>query len=111
IAARLVPLLQDEMLRDPAAQALAKIGDESTVEPLVKLLNDPEGPAEAAAKALAVLYDRYQQIFGEGQHIADLCRANVTATGIQNLIHAVSNASSEDLRPLILVLGWLKSAA
>jgi HEAT repeat protein len=110
-ATRIVPLLQDETLRDPAAHALAKIGDESIVEALAGLLNTPDAPIEAAAEALAVLRERYEQLYGEGRHITDLCRTFITATGTRNLADTVIRSGPETLRPLVTVLGWLKSGA
>jgi len=111
VAARLVPLLQDEILRDPAAHALAKIGDESIIEALAALLNAPDVPTEAVAGALTVLHDRYEQFYGEGRYIADLSRSFITPTGTQNLADALTRSSGENLRPLVTVLGWMNSGA
>jgi HEAT repeat protein len=111
VAYRLAPLLQDEMLRDPAAHALARIGDESAVEALAALLNSPEAPTEAVAGAIAVLHDRYERLYGEGFHIADLCRTFITATGTQNLLDGLFKSRPDTLRPLVSVLGWMNSPA
>ena len=111
VAPRLVPLLEDELLREPAAAALGKLGDEKAVAPLAAMLNTPSAPTPVIAESLAVLYDRYEKLYGEGKHIADLsCRA-VDATGAQNLLDALDGQTTENLRPLALVLGWLEGAA
>ncbi len=112
VASRLVPLLEDEFLREPAAAALSKLGDEEMVAPLCALLNTPHAPTHIIAESLAVLYDRYEKLYGEGKHIADLsCRA-IDATGAQNLLDTLDDEqAAENLRPLALVLGWLEGAA
>lgn len=111
VAPRLVPLLADELLREPTASALGKLGNEAAVGPLAALLNTPHAPTEVIAAALAALYDRYEKLYGEGQHIADLsCRA-IDATGAQHLLDALDAHGAENLRPLALVLGWLEGAA
>ncbi|HET9941852.1 MAG TPA: HEAT repeat domain-containing protein, partial [Terriglobia bacterium] len=110
VAPRLVPFLQNELLRDAAVRALAKVGDEFIVPALVDLLNRST-PAEAIASSLANLYDRYERQFNEGRHIADLCVTAITPGGIQNLLDAVVQAHPSNLRCLVLVLGWLHSPA
>src|SRR5919112_5521163 len=47
IAPRVVPLLEDELLREAAADVLGQLGDEETVAPLAALLNAPEAPTPA----------------------------------------------------------------
>jgi HEAT repeat protein len=111
VATRLVPLLADELLREPAADALGKLGDEETVAPLAALLNTPLAPTRIIAESLAVLHDRYEKLYGEGEHIADLSRRAIDATGAQNLLDALDERETENLRPLALVLGWLEGAA
>jgi HEAT repeat protein len=112
VAPRLVPLLADELLREPAADALGKLGDDGAVAPLATLLNTLHAPTHVIAESLAVLHDRYEKLYGEGAHIADLsCRA-IDATGAQNLLDALDDEqATESLRPLALVLGWLEGAA
>jgi len=111
VAPRIVPLLEDELLREAAADALGRLGDEKTVGPLAALLNRPDAPTRAAARALAALYDRFENNVGEGAYIADLSRAVINPAGAQNLLDALGGADSGDLRPLALVVGWLEGAA
>jgi HEAT repeat protein len=112
VAPRLVPLLEDEFLREPAADALGKLGDEEMVAPLAALLNTPHAPTHVIAESLAVLSDRYEKLYGEGKHIADLSRRTIDATGAQNLLDALDDEQkTENWRPLALVLGWLEGAA
>jgi len=111
VAPRIVPLLGDALLCTAAVDALGQLGDEQVITPLATLLNKPGAPAVAVAQALAVLYDRYEEQYGEGQHIADLVRGAVTATAMQNLLDALPDARGDELRPLALALGWLESEA
>jgi HEAT repeat protein len=111
VAPRLLPLLQDEMLREPAVLALARVGDEFTVEAFVRILNERDAPTEMIARALAILYDRYETLYGEGAYIAGLCGRSIRPLGVQNLIGALAKADQENLRPLVLLLGCLDSPA
>ncbi len=108
IAPRLVPLLEDELLRTPAADALGQLGDEEVVAPLAALLNTPGAPARVIAQSLATLFNRFQTAYQEGVYIADLARGAIDRTGVQNLIAALDAANGDELRDLVLVLGWLE---
>ena len=108
IASRIVPLLDEEFLRDPAINLLGQLGDESAVAPLTALLNTPGAPTDQIADALATLRDRYEQQYGEGRYIADLTSGEISPTGLQNLLDALASAKPS-LRSIALVLGWLKS--
>jgi PAS domain S-box-containing protein len=108
IAPRLVALLEDELLRSPAAEALGKLGDEDTVAPLVALLNGQGAPAVVIAQALANLYYRYQKSYREGDHIADLAQRGIAREGAKNLVDAIDKTTGPELGALALVLGWLE---
>lgn len=111
IAPDLVPLLTDEVLRAPAAEALGHLGDEDAVAPLSALLNQPGSPVEVIAGALATIHDRYEKLYGEGEHIAALARREIDATGAQNLIDGLEMVSAEALPGYALVMGWLDGEA
>jgi HEAT repeat protein len=104
----LVPLLDNSLLRAPAVEALGELGDEHVVAPLVALLNQGDAPALAVAQALAALHERYERTYGQGLHIADLARQALRPAGAQQLLDAMQEASAEELRSLVLVLGWLE---
>lgn len=110
VAPGIVPLLQDDMLREPAVILLGEIGDDAAVAPLTALLNTPTAPTNSIAHALAALRDRYDEQYGEGRYIADLTSRAISPTGVQNLLDALEAPANEDLRPIALVLGWLKGA-
>jgi HEAT repeat protein len=111
VVPRVLPLLEDELLREAAAELLGELGDEGAVAPLARLLNSPEAPTRAAARALASLHDRYAELYGEGSYIADLSRAAINPTGAQNLLEALGGPESAEPRPLALIVGWLEGAA
>ena len=108
VTPRIVPLLEDDLLRTPAINLLGQLGDETVVAPLTALLNTPSAPTDALADALAAISDRYESQYGEGRHIADLTSRDLTATGVQNLLDALESPDKENLRPIALVLGWLR---
>jgi HEAT repeat protein len=110
-APRLVPLLADELLRAPVIEALGELGDEDVTVPLVELLNKSDAPTEVITDALAGLFSRYEERYGAGDHIADLVRRTVSATGIQNILDAVQHVSADRLPGLARVLGWLAGNA
>lgn len=108
IAPRMLPLLDDELLRAPAISLLGQLGDESAVAPLAALLNTPTAATDSIADALATLSVRYEAQYGEGAYIADLTNREISPTGIQNLLDALETPGKENLRSIALVLGWLK---
>jgi HEAT repeat protein len=108
IAPRMMPLLDDDLLRQPAIRLLGQLGDESAVAPLTALLNTPEAPAESIAHALATLGERFQEQYGEGAYIAELTNREIAPAGVENLLAALAAPDPEDLRSLAVALGWLK---
>lgn len=111
IAARLVPLLEDELLRAPVIETLGELGDEEMTTPLVRLLSTSDAPADVITDALAGLYDRYENRYGVGSHIADLVRRDVNAAGTQRILDAVQRVGPDRLPGLAKVLGWLEGEA
>lgn len=110
-AARLIELLTVESLRDAAAETLGVLGDESVVPSLAALLNSEASAALPVASALTALYYRFEKEHGEGDFIADLSRQSIQPSGVQHLMAALNEVEPENLRPLALVIGWLRGAA
>jgi HEAT repeat protein len=108
VALRVVPLLEDELLREPAINLLGQLADDTTVAPLTALLNTPAAPTETIAAALASLHHRYEEQYSEGAFIADLASHEISATGTQNLLDALETPGGDNLSSIALVLGWLK---
>ena len=100
------------MLRDPPLVRLRCSETNVPLNAFVQILNNEDAPTEIDREGPSVvLYDRYEAITGEGRYIAELCGRFDSTEGIQNLIDALARADGETLRPLVLVLGWLKSPA
>ena len=110
VAPRIVPLFEDDLLREPAVTLVGQLGDESAVAPLTALLNTPTAPTNLIADALANLHDRFDEQYGEGAYIAELTNREISPVGVQNLLDALETPGTEDLRSIALVLGWLKRA-
>ncbi|HEX5873266.1 MAG TPA: HEAT repeat domain-containing protein [Pyrinomonadaceae bacterium] len=104
----IVPLLEDELLREPAVNLLGQLGDDSVVPPLTALLNTPNAATNSIANALATLHDRYEEQHGEGSYIADLTSREISRTGVQNLLDELDTNGTENIRSIALVLGWVK---
>ena len=108
VTPRIVPLLPDQLLREPAINLLGQLGDESVISPLAELLNTPDASTDTIADALVALSDRYEDKYGEGRYIADLARNEISPVGVQNLLDAIETPGKENLRSIALVLGWLR---
>jgi HEAT repeat protein len=111
IAPRLVPLLEEELLRAPVIDVLGTLGDEDAAPPLVHLLNTSDAPADVIADALAGLYERYEQHYAAGEHIAGIVRRGITAAGTRKILAAVHRVGSDRLPSLAKVLSWLEGDA
>jgi HEAT repeat protein len=108
-APRILPLLEDEMLRSAALGALGSLGGEEAVAALAGLLEREDVPAEEPAGALAAIYCRYQDGFGDGEVIAGLAGATIGEAGGRRLAAALADARPADVPALARVLGWLRT--
>jgi HEAT repeat protein len=111
ISPRIINLLEVESLREPAAETLGFLGDETVVVPLAELLNETEIQVLPVARALATLYSRFEELHGEGEYISDLTRQAIKPKGIQHLLDALGEADGNDLVTLATVIGWLRGPA
>lgn len=110
VAARLVPMLARDDIREPAIDALAELGGAEVVRPLVEILNT-SGSALPVTRALARLHERYEARYGGGAYIATEFQAALEAAGAQRLLDAVEAAPVDRLQPLVRVLGWVRGPA
>lgn len=112
IAPRLAGVLeQNELLGAQIADALGQLGDADVVKPLARLFNQEQQPIKEIAVAIAAIYQRYQTLFGEGIHIADLTRSQIQAPGQHCMIRALERANAQELSALARILGWLEGPA
>ena len=110
VSSRLVPLLARPDVAEAVADALGELGGGEVVRPLVAVLNTAGG-ALPIARALARLHQRYERRYGGGAYVAAEFQAALEPAGAQRLIDAVSQAAAQDLRSLVVVLGWLRGPA
>jgi len=106
----LLSLLSNDLLRPAVVDALAALGDEECVAPLIGLLNSGEGEVGPVAAALVQIGRRYEETYGAGDYIIALARGALTADGLQRLA-AATRARETPLGALITLLGWTESAA
>src|SRR6185503_13714792 len=112
VAPRIVPLLDDELVGDHAAEALGQIGDEDAVVPLVRALDLADISPSSVVDALAAIHRRCEELgSGGGANIEQLVRGSISAAGAQRLIDAAARTSGPSLRQFVIVLGWLRSGA
>ncbi|BAP54848.1 PBS lyase HEAT domain-containing protein repeat-containing protein [Thioploca ingrica] len=104
-------LTGDELLRDPIIELLGQLGDETVVTPLATLLNEADTPTNLIAQAITALYDRYQELYNEGEKITQLTCQSITDSGVHYLITTLNEAKENELRALALLLGWLEGTA
>ena len=78
---------------------------------MIEALKDPDAPVTVIAQALVMLRDRYEDLYGEGDHIADLAARAMAPTGAGNLLDTLPHVRDEETRPLATVLGWLQGPA
>jgi HEAT repeat protein len=105
----LLSLLSDDLLRPAVVDALAALGDEECVAPLVDLLNTGAGEPGPVAAALAQIRHRYDEPYGAGDHIVSLARSAIAPAGVDRLIAAVRERQPPT-GPLVSVLGWMGAA-
>jgi HEAT repeat protein len=108
VAGRLLPLLSDDTLSAPVAEALGMFGDGEVVRPLVRVLDRPAAPVLSVVKAVAALYTTYEAQYGGGSYIVAEFQAALTPAGAQQLLDALGYGTKEELRSLVLLLGWVQ---
>jgi len=106
VTPRIVTLLEDELLRDPAIELLGKMGDETAVQPLAALLMRTDAPTVLIAQAITAIYKRYEELYNEGRQIAEIANHTIN-TPMQNLLSVLNNAQGDELESLAQMLGWL----
>src|SRR5882672_11225237 len=108
-AARLLPLLDDDMLRAAVTDALGELADETHVPDLVALLDRDDAPVEAVVRALRALHARGRED-GGADTVPAAVRQALSAAGMQRLLDAISRGGV-DAEALAAVLGWLEGPA
>lgn len=110
VAHRLLPLVDEPLLAEPAVNCVGLLGSEEVVGPLVQRLGRPGTPTRAIAIAIERIHDRLEEFFGEGGLVADVTRSTITPESISQMLASVEGSSDEELHGLITVLGWQRGA-
>lgn len=106
ITTRILPLLNDDFLREAVIGTLGAVGREEIVSPIVSLLNQDKSYAPTVANALDAIFERYKNEFGNGSVIADLARQSIAEKGKSNLLEMLDSAESESLKSVVRIAGW-----
>ena len=106
-AARLLyPLVEDEMLGQPALEALAEFGEVEAVPEMARLINEKPIMIPPVVNALVTIANRYEEMLQDGAYVAETTSKHITEDGIWNLISAIDLVQEESLPQLVVVLGW-----
>lgn len=106
-AGRILPLLtDDDFLREAVIETLGAVSSEEVVTPLINLLNDEPHAAATVARALDVLFDRFEGDAAKRARILERAREAIDESGKTNLLAALGGANETDLIPLIRLGGW-----
>ena len=111
VAPRVVPLLEDPLVGEQAAEVLGQIGDEDVIAPLVRVLDRDDVAVASVVDALASIRRRYLEELGFAGHIEDVVRRSISPTGAQRIIDIAARCTDASLKNLITVLGWLRGPA
>ncbi|HPU30166.1 MAG TPA: HEAT repeat domain-containing protein, partial [Syntrophorhabdaceae bacterium] len=108
-AAKLIGLLDDELLSGPAIDAMAVLGSEDTVPYLVRALDHVNvNMVVSILKAIVSIYEHYNEKYGAGDIIADIVKNRISRTGADKIVKSLDGASDESLHIIALILGWLE---
>jgi HEAT repeat protein len=105
-AARILPLLNNELLREAAVETLGAVGNPDVVPALVDLLNEDGSSALAAAHALVSLFERFESDPSKSAEIIERARNAVNESGKANLLERLNKADENDQVVLIRLGGW-----
>jgi HEAT repeat protein len=100
-------LVRDPDLSESAATALAAVGDERSAAAIASALRTGVLAPMTAARALAAIYLRLENTYGEGQLVADMVRPELSPEAVAHLAGCIAHASDRDLIDIATVIGWL----
>jgi len=107
VAPALLSLLGNDAIAAAVIDALGKLGDAHSVEPIVRLLDKPETSIDSAVLALSGIHERYEQQLREGQYIIDLVGRSINEKAVRRLLEGLERVADPALPALAKVLGWI----
>jgi len=110
VAARIIPILDDDHLREAAVETLAFTGDAEAAGPIVERLNDGKLAVRAAASALTHLYRRFENDVEAAVQIADRIRRGVGPDAAHAVAIELDHVKDASGREVIHFAGWMDDA-
>jgi HEAT repeat protein len=110
VAPRLAPLLDDDALCAPVAEALGRLGDGDMTRALVAVIDRPNQPVTPIASAIFNLHTTYERRYGGGAYIVSEFQSAITPAGGRRLLEALRAGEKDELRALVVLLGWIDSS-
>jgi HEAT repeat protein len=107
ITGRLMPLLDDDALREAVIETLGEVGETEIVPVLIDLINRDKSLVTAAAQALKSLYNRYRNNFQAGAEIIKIAQHTINGYGKANLLAALKGSDETGLKAMIEPAGWM----
>ncbi|MCX8022468.1 MAG: HEAT repeat domain-containing protein [Syntrophorhabdaceae bacterium] len=108
VVPRLVHLLDDEMFAGPAVDAIGVLGNEDVIPHLFSLMDRTDTNISSILKAIAAIYERYNEQYGEGEVIADTVKRSISKTVAEKIIGLLDSAPDDLLHIIAMILGWLE---
>jgi HEAT repeat protein len=107
IAPRLIPLLDNPLLKTAAIDALGALGNEESILYLLKQLSDASVPAGTIALAVKSIHDRQESRYGAGRAIAEIVRRSALPAGVSALPSSIVAGKTAENIAAVAILGWL----
>ena len=107
VVPRLLPLLHDDALREPAAATIGTIGSEAIVPDLARLLSPRFPDPVAVAKALATIDLRLTRADTGGTGVPEVVRQHTPPEAVGMFIQRLASLGDSEAEAVAVVLGWL----
>jgi HEAT repeat protein len=107
ITGRLLPLLDDNSLREAVIETLGAVGETEIVPVLIDLINRDKSFVAAAAQALKSLYHRYRHDVQAAAEIIKIAQHTINDQGKANLLAALEESDETGLKAIIEPAGWI----
>ena len=108
VAPGLLPLLDHDQLRDPAASCIGAIGGIDVGEPLARMINPKFPDVAIVARTLAAMNARLAPPESSGRAVAAVVSQTVRPEAVRLLTQRLATANDADAESIAVVLGWLK---